>query len=275
MLAALAWWLLQQNILWLIAIEFVFVVSLAIGVAIVTRLSCDARDRASERADAARGRVHHAVPGGRPPGRRHHDPRLQPDGRRPSRRARPPAGAAVLPRAAAGRVAGRRHRARPRRQGLRRQPRRGTIAPGAGGGDRGPAACRPSLAARPGARQDDAGGVMRRDVVQWRARARPVRDVRGARAPAPVLSRGGADRGASADREVRLREAHPHDVARGEQHRRRHAVAAAIVAGVWRGPAGACGAPNCRRRSASRGTASSASTPSCAGSPTWCGCRSP
>ena len=39
MLAALAWWLLQQNILWLIAIEIVFVVSLAVGVAIVTRLS--------------------------------------------------------------------------------------------------------------------------------------------------------------------------------------------------------------------------------------------
>ena len=39
MLAGLAWWLLQQNILWLIAIEFVFVVSLAVGVAIVTRLS--------------------------------------------------------------------------------------------------------------------------------------------------------------------------------------------------------------------------------------------
>ena len=39
MLAALAWWLLQQNILWLIAIELVFVLSLAIGIAIVTRLS--------------------------------------------------------------------------------------------------------------------------------------------------------------------------------------------------------------------------------------------
>jgi nitrogen fixation/metabolism regulation signal transduction histidine kinase len=39
MLAALAWWLLQQNILWLLAIELVFVVSLAVGVAIVTRLS--------------------------------------------------------------------------------------------------------------------------------------------------------------------------------------------------------------------------------------------
>ena len=39
MLAALAWWLLQQNILWLIAIELVFVVSLAVGVAIFTRLS--------------------------------------------------------------------------------------------------------------------------------------------------------------------------------------------------------------------------------------------
>jgi len=39
MLAALAWWLLQQNILWLIAIEIVFVISLAVGVAIVTRLS--------------------------------------------------------------------------------------------------------------------------------------------------------------------------------------------------------------------------------------------
>lgn len=39
MLAALAWWLLQQNILWLIAIEIVFVVSLAVGVAIFTRLS--------------------------------------------------------------------------------------------------------------------------------------------------------------------------------------------------------------------------------------------
>jgi signal transduction histidine kinase len=39
MLAALAWWLLQQNILWLIAIEIVFVASLAVGVAIVTRLS--------------------------------------------------------------------------------------------------------------------------------------------------------------------------------------------------------------------------------------------
>jgi two-component system nitrogen regulation sensor histidine kinase NtrY len=39
MLAALAWWLLQQNILWLIAIEIVFIVSLAVGVAIVTRLS--------------------------------------------------------------------------------------------------------------------------------------------------------------------------------------------------------------------------------------------
>ena len=39
MLAALAWWLLQQNILWLIAIEVVFIVSLAVGIAIVTRLS--------------------------------------------------------------------------------------------------------------------------------------------------------------------------------------------------------------------------------------------
>jgi nitrogen fixation/metabolism regulation signal transduction histidine kinase len=39
MLAALASWLLQQNILWLIAIEIVFVVSLAVGVAIFTRLS--------------------------------------------------------------------------------------------------------------------------------------------------------------------------------------------------------------------------------------------
>jgi nitrogen fixation/metabolism regulation signal transduction histidine kinase len=39
MLAALAWWLLQQNILWLLAVEVVFAVSLAIGVAIVTRLS--------------------------------------------------------------------------------------------------------------------------------------------------------------------------------------------------------------------------------------------
>jgi len=39
MLAAAAWWLLQQNILWLIAIEIVFVISLAVGVAIVTRLS--------------------------------------------------------------------------------------------------------------------------------------------------------------------------------------------------------------------------------------------
>jgi signal transduction histidine kinase len=38
-LAVLAWWLLQQNILWLIAIELVFVVSLAAGVAIFTRLS--------------------------------------------------------------------------------------------------------------------------------------------------------------------------------------------------------------------------------------------
>ena len=39
MLAALAWWLLQQNILWLVAIEVVFAASLAVGVAIVTRLS--------------------------------------------------------------------------------------------------------------------------------------------------------------------------------------------------------------------------------------------
>jgi nitrogen fixation/metabolism regulation signal transduction histidine kinase len=39
MLAALAWWLLQQNILWLIAIKLVFVASLAVGVAIFTRLS--------------------------------------------------------------------------------------------------------------------------------------------------------------------------------------------------------------------------------------------
>ncbi len=39
MLAALAWWLLQQNVLWLIAIEVVFIVSLAVGIAIVTRLS--------------------------------------------------------------------------------------------------------------------------------------------------------------------------------------------------------------------------------------------
>jgi len=39
MLATLAWWLLQQNILWLLAIEFVFVASFAVGVAIVTRLS--------------------------------------------------------------------------------------------------------------------------------------------------------------------------------------------------------------------------------------------
>jgi two-component system nitrogen regulation sensor histidine kinase NtrY len=39
MLAALAWWLLQQNILWLAAIEVVFGASLAAGIAIVTRLS--------------------------------------------------------------------------------------------------------------------------------------------------------------------------------------------------------------------------------------------
>jgi nitrogen fixation/metabolism regulation signal transduction histidine kinase len=39
MLAALAWWLLKQNILWLVAIEVVFAASLAVGVAIVTRLS--------------------------------------------------------------------------------------------------------------------------------------------------------------------------------------------------------------------------------------------
>jgi nitrogen fixation/metabolism regulation signal transduction histidine kinase len=39
MLAVLAWWLLQQNILWLVAIEVVFTASLAVGVAIVTRLS--------------------------------------------------------------------------------------------------------------------------------------------------------------------------------------------------------------------------------------------
>lgn len=39
MLAALAWWLLQQNPLWLIAIEVVFGASLIVGVTIVTRLS--------------------------------------------------------------------------------------------------------------------------------------------------------------------------------------------------------------------------------------------
>ena len=39
MLAALAWWLLQQNVLWLIAIEAAFLVSLAVGVGIVARLS--------------------------------------------------------------------------------------------------------------------------------------------------------------------------------------------------------------------------------------------
>ena len=39
MLAGLAWWLLQQNMLWLIALEVVFAVSLSVGVAIVTRLS--------------------------------------------------------------------------------------------------------------------------------------------------------------------------------------------------------------------------------------------
>ncbi len=39
MLGALAWWLLQQNMLWLVAIEVVFVASLAVGIATVTRLS--------------------------------------------------------------------------------------------------------------------------------------------------------------------------------------------------------------------------------------------
>ena len=39
MLAALAWWLLQQNMLWLLAVEAAFVASLSAGVAIVTRLS--------------------------------------------------------------------------------------------------------------------------------------------------------------------------------------------------------------------------------------------
>lgn len=39
MLAALAWWLLQQNPLWLVGVEAVFVASLSVGVAIVTRLS--------------------------------------------------------------------------------------------------------------------------------------------------------------------------------------------------------------------------------------------
>ncbi len=39
MLGTLGWWLLQQNILWLIAIEIVFVASLAVGIASVTRLS--------------------------------------------------------------------------------------------------------------------------------------------------------------------------------------------------------------------------------------------
>ncbi|MDO8836502.1 MAG: PAS domain-containing protein, partial [Vicinamibacterales bacterium] len=39
MLAGLAWWLLQQNILWLIVIEVAFAVSLAVGITIVSRLS--------------------------------------------------------------------------------------------------------------------------------------------------------------------------------------------------------------------------------------------
>lgn len=39
LLAALAWWLLQQSMLWLLAVETVFAASLLAGVAIVTRLS--------------------------------------------------------------------------------------------------------------------------------------------------------------------------------------------------------------------------------------------
>jgi len=39
MLGALAWWLLQQDNLWLLAIEVVFVLSLGVGVSVVTRLS--------------------------------------------------------------------------------------------------------------------------------------------------------------------------------------------------------------------------------------------
>lgn len=39
LLAALAWWLLRQNLLWLIAVEAVFVASVAVGITLVTRLS--------------------------------------------------------------------------------------------------------------------------------------------------------------------------------------------------------------------------------------------
>jgi signal transduction histidine kinase len=39
MLAALAWWLLKQDVLWLVAIEVVFVLSLTVGITLVTRLS--------------------------------------------------------------------------------------------------------------------------------------------------------------------------------------------------------------------------------------------
>jgi two-component system, NtrC family, nitrogen regulation sensor histidine kinase NtrY len=39
MMAGLAWWLLQQSILWLAAIEVAFAASLAVGISIVTRLS--------------------------------------------------------------------------------------------------------------------------------------------------------------------------------------------------------------------------------------------
>ena len=185
--------------------------------------------RRGSAADPRRG-VHVAIPAGRPAGDRRADRRLQPDGRSPARRAGAARRAAPVPQPGApGLALGRRD------PGLRRrdqQPQPGGRTPARPdrGGRGRPAARGPGLAARRCAR----GARSRRGAAGRAARGAtrevPSRHLRRSRVPAQLPAGRGADRGAAPVRARRLRKADPGDVARGEQHRRRLELAAALVA---------------------------------------------
>ena len=153
-----------------------------------------------------------------PPGRR-----LQPDGRRLRDERTRDAGAALLLASVLGASPSRRRHARLRRPLDAREPRgrcgssvrRAADAPSAGARrGRLTAGRRPWPALAPG----DAAVV---PLQPGAARPAAPRRVHRPRLRAPLPAARGADRGAAAVGAGRLREAHPHDVARGQQLGRR------------------------------------------------------
>ena len=181
--------------------------------------------------------------------------------------------AASVPQPGAAGVAVRRGHPGLRSAGRQPQPGGGTAA-------------RPARGTVVGRRLDALGVAARRRARRARARRRaPGRPAR--RAARQVSSRHvrrprlhpqlpadrGADRGAAAVRARRLREADSGDVARGQQHRDRVELAAALVADLRRRPPRRPTATTSNRPSASSSSGPSSWPASCAASPTCSGCR--